>query len=619
MESTGVYNDSMVSRLCALAGFCACLSGQVLSNKSLTGKYFFREVLLASDTPQVQSAFGTLTFDGNGSFSLTSQQLTDGSAPVNGNANNLTYSVDAAGLVTMSDPLRSGTTVNARLGNGALTGSNTEAGNNVFSILVAVAAPSSPVNAGTLAGSYWMASLEFTNGALSARRQTFFPVTSNGSGSLGNPNIVGEAGDQGDRQMTQVAASSTYTINTDGTGSMTFPFPSVLGPNGAILGGTKTIYVAQDGSFFFGGGASTGGQGILIGIKAATNATASILNALYWSAGMRVEGPNYSGYAASNNALGNGNMTASRRLRSNSGILDVTALTPYSVTPDGSGIVLDNKFAAGANGQFFLGSGLSAGDTLRYELFFGLRAPAVSSSGIFLNPQGVLNVFSFAPAGNPIAPGEFITIYGTGLPPQNAATVPFPLKLGGVQLLINNTPAPLYLITSTQVFAVVPYSVTGSSATIVLDNNGTRSNTITVPLAPSAPGVAAVSQNGLGAGAITHADGSLVTPANPALRGETVVVYVTGLGAVSPPVTDGAAPKVLTSANSVQTIYINGYCANFPACDASNILFQGLSPQYPGLYQINVTIPLGTGPGAAVSFAIQTTNGFTDMIDIAIQ
>jgi uncharacterized protein (TIGR03437 family) len=75
----------------------------------------------------------------------------------------------------------------------------------------------------------------------------------------------------------------------------------------------------------------------------------------------------------------------------------------------------------------------------------------------------------------------------------------------------------------------------------------------------------------------------------------------------------------LNTSNSVQTIYINGVCANSPNCDASNISYQGLTPGYAGLYQINVTIPIGASPGSAVPLAILTTNGFTDMVDIAIQ
>jgi uncharacterized protein (TIGR03437 family) len=307
-------------------------------------------------------------------------------------------------------------------------------------------------------------------------------------------------------------------------------------------------------------------------------------------------------------------MTWSRRLRTNNGPMDVTDVTPYTVSANGSGTLLDNRVAVSSNGQLFLGTGLAMSDTIRYELFFGVQAPSVSGSGMFLNPQGVFNVFSFAPAGNPIAPGEFINIYGTGLPAQNATAPPFPTNRGGVQLLINNTPAPLFLVTATNVYGVVPYSLTGPTASLVLDSSGTRSNTITVPVAGTSPGIASLAQNGLGAGAITHANGTVVSSSSPASRGETVVIYLTGLGAVTPPVADGAGASGLSRSNSVQAIYFGATSA-----DPASISFQGLTPGYPGLYQINVTIPLSVNPSAAVPVAIQTANGFTDMVDIAIQ
>jgi len=606
----------MQFRLIAVCVFASLgLTGQTLSNKSLTGKYFFREVLLATDTSQTLTLAGTMTFDGNANIAIAGQSLTGTAAPAT-LASNGTYSVDSGGIVTISDPLRSGSTINARLGQSALVGSNTETGNNVFSIFIALAASTSSVNASALNGTYWIASLEFLNGSLTSRRETFFTAAANGAGSLGNPAVLGEASNLGDTRITQTISGATYSVSADGSGAAVFPGD----PNAQLLAGTKTIYVSQDGGFFFGGGTAAGGQGLLIGIRAGSNVTNASLSGLFWSADLRLEQQSYSSYTASVNALGNGNMTATRRLRTNSGPLDVTAVVPYGISnPNGSGTALDNDIAVSANGQVFLGSGLTIGDTDRYELFVGIRAPSVSGGGIYLNPQGVFNVFSFAPAGNPIAPGEFITIYGSGLPPQNAVSVPFPPKLGGVQLLINNLPAPLYLITATQVFAVVPYSLTGTTASIVLDNNGTRSNTITVPIAASAPGIATVAQNGIGAGAITHANGTLVTQSSPAARGETVVIYLTGLGAVSPAVGDGAAATGLHASNTVQTIYIDGVCAHAPNCDASNISYQGLTPGYAGLYQINVTIPVNATPGPAVPLAIQTTNGFTDMVDIAIQ
>jgi uncharacterized protein (TIGR03437 family) len=616
---------SVVLRLACLAtvvsaGVSVSLFGQTLSNQSLTGKYSFRYVVLSSDASpsQAQTLFGSMTFDGAGGYTFAGQTLNGVSEPAATSGNSGTYTVQSGGQVVLSDPLRSGGTVNARLGSGLLVGSNTEAGNSVFSIFVALPGATSPVTQSVLNGMYWVASLEILGGNLGFARETLFQMTANGSGSFGSPLVVGQAANLGNRRMSQTLTGVTYNINADGTGTMNLP---PANPNDQLLAGAKALSVSGDGSFFIGGSALAGDQGLLIGFRAGTNLTNAKLTGLYWSADLYIRGQADSCFTGSANALGNGTMTWSKRLRQNSGALDVTTISDYNLKPDGSGSSLDNQIAVSANGQLFVGSGLATLDTDRYELYIGVQAPAVSGTGTFLNPQGVFNVFSYGPAGNPIAPGEFITIFGTGLPVRNAVSVPFPTALNGVQLLINNNPVPLYAITATQVFAVVPYSVTGPTATIVLNNNGTMSNSVTVPVAATSPGVASVAQNGLGAGAITHASGALVTSLSPALRGETVVIYLTGLGAVTPAVADGArAPSSpLSASNSVQTIYLNGVCANAPNCNASNISFQGLTPGFAGLYQVNFIIPLTATAGSAVPLAIQTTNGFADLVDIAIR
>ena len=99
------------------------------------------------------------------------------------------------------------------------------------------------------------------------------------------------------------------------------------------------------------------------------------------------------------------------------------------------------------------------------------------------------------------------------------------------------------------------------------------------------------SANGLGYGDAVHQDGTLVNAKNPAQIGETVSVFVTGLGAVSPTVADGAAGPTDQLANAVGPIaaYIGGVQAT--------VGYAGLAPQLAGLYQINLTVPAGVTAG----------------------
>ena len=62
----------------------AAANAQVSNNTSLNGKYFFRQVALLTGTTasgpasisQTESAWGTLTFDGIGGFTVSGSQLT---------------------------------------------------------------------------------------------------------------------------------------------------------------------------------------------------------------------------------------------------------------------------------------------------------------------------------------------------------------------------------------------------------------------------------------------------------------------------------------------------------------------------------------------------------------
>ncbi len=244
-----------------------------------------------------------------------------------------------------------------------------------------------------------------------------------------------------------------------------------------------------------------------------------------------------------------------------------------------------------------------------------MAIPSVSGTGVYISPQGIVNAASNAPAGDAISPGEFIAIYGSGLSSATiqAQALPFPTSLDNVTVSINGTPAPIYFAASGQIDCIVPYEVTGQTATITVTNNGAISNSVTVTLAPTSPGVFSADGSGTGDGSITHADGSLVNASSPAIKGETVQMYVSGLGNLTNPISDGFGASGINNAVTPLTVYVAGI-----PLPATSVSYQGLTVDA-GLYQINFVIPLTLTVSGELPVAILTPDAFTDEVNVAVQ
>ena len=94
--------------------------------------------------------------------------------------------------------------------------------------------------------------------------------------------------------------------------------------------------------------------------------------------------------------------------------------------------------------------------------------------------------------------------------------------------------------------------------------------------------------------------------------GDTLIVYANGLGAVTPAVSNGAASQdALRSTNATPVVLIGGK----PAV----LTFSGLTPQFPGINQINLVVPQ-VSVGASIPVQIQMGGiTSTDQVVIAIQ
>jgi uncharacterized protein (TIGR03437 family) len=217
-------------------------------------------------------------------------------------------------------------------------------------------------------------------------------------------------------------------------------------------------------------------------------------------------------------------------------------------------------------------------------------------------PPLISAVVNAADGTKPVAPGGLISIYGSNMAATNVATstVPLPTAMGQSCLVINGMLTPLIFVSPTQINAQLP-SRAGAAATLTIHTPGGISDNFNFSVNSTAPSVfqtgAAGPQTGLAT--IVRADnGQLVTPTNPIHSGDTIVIYLTGMGATSPAVDDGmpAPLSPLASALSTPTVTLGGA--------GMSVSWAGLVPGSVGLYQINATAPLHPTEGVDIPLTI---------------
>jgi len=167
--------------------------------------------------------------------------------------------------------------------------------------------------------------------------------------------------------------------------------------------------------------------------------------------------------------------------------------------------------------------------------------------------QQVVDDVLFAP-GDPVAPGGWIAIFGQQLhvgAPLLASVFPLGGTLGGAMVFVNGAPAPIYYVSETQINFQMPYATPAGDATVRVDRDGQRGNTVGVKVAPAVPRLLVFSYPGLEGYAEAYINSSQVfavpttagISSQPAHGGDTVVFFAFGLGQTNPPAIDGAAPS----------------------------------------------------------------------------
>jgi uncharacterized protein (TIGR03437 family) len=198
-----------------------------------------------------------------------------------------------------------------------------------------------------------------------------------------------------------------------------------------------------------------------------------------------------------------------------------------------------------------------------------------------------LALVSSASYGATIAPRALVSVFGSDLArgTATAGPLPLPLTLNGVTVELNGVACPLLYVSSTQINVVLPSDAAGG--VLRVRREGVVSDALPVVLAALSPGIFMLPPADVAA-AQHAADYSLVSDAAPAAPGETIVLYVTGLGAIDLTAWQAAAPP---TAAVPPTVRIGGRDAT--------VTWAGPNPVYPGLDQINVVVPSGILAGKA--------------------
>jgi uncharacterized protein (TIGR03437 family) len=232
-------------------------------------------------------------------------------------------------------------------------------------------------------------------------------------------------------------------------------------------------------------------------------------------------------------------------------------------------------------------------------------------------------------ASGAVAPGEIVVLFPSNAGPAvmvGATPGPdgkVPTLLGKTRVLFDGIAAPMAYSAKGQLGAVVPYEVANRKATeVVVEYQGVRSSSVTLPVADSAPGVFTLDLSGTGQAAILNDTGCCNSSRNPAIRGTEVSLYATGEGETSPRGISGNVSTYSRIADyPVPRLPVQVTIGGEPA----KILYAGDAPHaVAGLLQVNFRVPAHAPIGNAVPLVLTVGNsrsadGITTAVRSSVQ
>jgi uncharacterized protein (TIGR03437 family) len=220
--------------------------------------------------------------------------------------------------------------------------------------------------------------------------------------------------------------------------------------------------------------------------------------------------------------------------------------------------------------------------------------PLISSVAITAPSDSQISMSAITPPQGVAAPGALLNVTGTNLGPASLAAAPtasnpLPRSLSNTYVAVEGVRAPLVTTSASQIELQIPDDLPAGTVNIVVSVAGEMSNTFVATVQASLPQILAI---------VHQSDGSQVTAVDPAMAGEMLVVYMTGLGATTVDLTFGAPapeePPALTAMTPLVTL----------GTTPLSVISSELSPGSIGLYQTTVVMPGTLPPGSSANLNI---------------
>jgi uncharacterized protein (TIGR03437 family) len=205
-----------------------------------------------------------------------------------------------------------------------------------------------------------------------------------------------------------------------------------------------------------------------------------------------------------------------------------------------------------------------------------LRIVSLAGAALQIAPAQpvIFTALNSASSSAVLSPGSWVSIYGVNFASAalTAQSATLPVSLGGVSVTVGGIAASLRYVSPTQINALIPFEVTIPANTVVplVVTSAGSSGSYNIRLTRDAPAIFSQNGSGFGMALVFDAKFNAVATVHP---NDTLILYASGLGPVD------SSGHVLDPVE----VYLGERKAQ--------VLFAGLAPGLPGVYQLNVIAP----------------------------